>query len=281
MNRETFGPVARFLGLLSTLAARIPAAAPRAELVAVRDVQQEDGRDATTDRLLTGVAAFRTKRVRDLMRPRTEVVALPVSLDEIQLRDVLRRERYSRYPVYDASLDDIVGIFIAKDLWLREPGPAFVLRQAMRVPLFVPDTRPAVRVLDDLRRTRAHMAVVLDEFGGTAGIVTLEDLVEAVVGDIDDEYDVATRTAIETNGVLELAGTLTLDDLRLEHELSIPDGDWTTIGGYVFARLGRVPRLGDRAPFDDGELEVVAMEGRRVAALRVHRFRSVAHAPAP
>jgi len=135
----------------------------------------------------------------------------------------------------------------------------------------VPDTRAAERVLDDLRRTRAHMAIVLDEYGGTAGIVTVEDLVEEVVGDIADEYDLATRSAMMSDGVLELAGSLSLIDVRSDHNIPIPEGSWSTLGGYVFSRLGRLPRVGDRVKFPGGELEVVAMDGRRVAAVRVHR----------
>jgi putative hemolysin len=184
---------------------------------------------------------------------------------------VVRRERYSRYPVYDESLDDIAGVFLAKELWLRDDDAPFRLRAHLREPLFVPASRSAERVLDDLRRTRAQMAVVLDEFGGTAGIVTMEDLVEEVVGDIADEYDMASRDVVEVDGVLELSGTLSLVDVRSDHRLAIPDGDWTTLGGYVFARLGHVPQLGERAPYPGGELEVIAMDKRRVAAVRVHR----------
>jgi putative hemolysin len=113
------------------------------------------------------------------------------------------------------------------------------------------------------------MAVVLDEYGGTAGIITMEDLVEEVIGDIADEYDAMSRTSLEMNGVLELAGTLSLIDVRSDHRLAIPEGEWTTLGGYVFAKLGRLPKIGDRVSFPGGELEVVAMDGRRVAALRV------------
>jgi putative hemolysin len=127
-------------------------------------------------------------------------------------------------------------------------------------------------VLDDLRRTRAQMAVVLDEFGGTAGIVTMEDLIEEVIGDIADEYDMASRDVVEVDGVLELSGSLSLVDVRSDHRLPIPDGEWTTLGGYVFARLGHVPQLGERAPYPGGELEVIAMDKRRVAAVRVHRL---------
>lgn len=224
-------------------------------------------------RMLADVIQFRAKRVRDVMRPRTEIVALALSADEEEVRELLRRERFSRYPVYGDSLDDIVGVFLAKDLWLHEQGVPFALARHMRETLFVPDTRPAQRVLDDLRKTRAHIAIVLDEFGGTAGLVTLEDLVEQVIGDINDEDDVAVRSAIETNGVLELAGSLSLRDVRGEYQIPIPDGDWQTIGGYAFARLGRVPRIGDRAPYPGGELEIVAMDGRRVAAVRVHNVK--------
>ena len=115
------------------------------------------------------------------------------------------------------------------------------------------------------------MAVVLDEFGGTAGIITMEDLIEEVIGDIADEYDMASRDVVEVDGVLELSGSLSLVDVRSDHRLPIPEGEWTTLGGYVFARLGHVPKLGERASYPGGELEVMAMDKRRVAAVRVHR----------
>jgi CBS domain containing-hemolysin-like protein len=222
--------------------------------------------------MLAGVFDFHEKRAQDVMRPRTDIIAIPVDATEIEVWQLMRAERYSRYPVYHESLDDVIGVLVAKDLWLKETHTPFDLRTLIRKPLYVPVNRPAERVLDDLRRTRAHMAVVLDEYGGTAGIVTLEDLVEEVIGDINDEYDFAVREAIEANGVLELAGSMSLVDVRSDYRLPIPDGDWTTLGGYTFARLGRVPRIGDRAGFPGGELEVVAMDGRRVAAVRVVRL---------
>jgi len=225
----------------------------------------------TDSAMLAGIFDFAAKRVHDVMRPRTEIVALHVDADEQEIATIVRRERYSRYPVYDESLDDIVGVFLSKDLWLREPGRPFVLREHLRDPLLIPASRSAERVLDDLRRTRAQMAVVLDEFGGTAGIITMEDLIEEVIGDIADEYDMASRDVVEVDGVLELSGSLSLVDVRSDHRLPIPEGEWTTLGGYVFARLGHVPKLGERASYPGGELEVMAMDKRRVAAVRVHR----------
>jgi putative hemolysin len=165
----------------------------------------------------------------------------------------------------------VIGVFLAKDLWLNESTKPFSLADFTREPLYVPDSRAAEKVLDDLRRTRAHMAVVLDEYGGTAGIITMEDLIEEVIGDISDEYDMASRSAIESNGVLELDGTMSLIDVRSDHRVQIPEGDWTTLGGYAFAKLGRLPKMGDRVIVPGGELEVIAMDGRRIAALRVHR----------
>ena len=227
--------------------------------------------DESDTAMLAGVFDFHEKKARDVMRPRTEVVALPVEATEEEVWDTIRSERYSRYPVYRESPDDMVGVFLAKDLWLYDGEEPFSLARFVREALYVPDTRPAERVLDDLRKTRAQMAVVLDEYGGTAGIVTMEDLVEEVIGDIADEYDLLARTSVETDGVLELSGGLSLIDVRSDHGLRIPEGDWTTLGGFVFSRLGRLPRLGDRVTFPGGELEVVAMDGRRVAAVRVQR----------
>jgi CBS domain containing-hemolysin-like protein len=227
--------------------------------------------DEADSAMLAGVFDFHEKRARDVMRPRTEVAAIAHDATEDEVWATVRSERYSRYPVYRETLDDVLGVFLAKDLWLREPGTAFALADFVRPAVYVPDSRPAERVLDDLRKRRAQMAVVLDEYGGTAGIVTIEDLVEEVIGDIADEYDLAARTSVETDGVLELAGSLSLIDVRSDHRLPIPEGDWNTLGGYAFSKLGRLPKIGDRVPYPGGELEVVAMEGRRVAALRVHR----------
>ena len=224
----------------------------------------------TDSMMLAGVFDFHEKKARDVMRPRTEVAAIPLDATEDEVWKILRTERYSRYPVVGDSLDDVLGVFLAKDLWLHQ-GP-FTLKQFLRAPLFIPDSRPAERVLDDLRKTRAHMAVVLDEYGGTAGIITMEDLVEEVVGDIADEYDAASREALETDGVLELAGSLSLIDVRSDYKVMVPEGDWTTLGGYVFNALGRLPRVGDRVTIPGCELEVVAMDGRRVAAVRVNRI---------
>ncbi|MGI8844056.1 MAG: hemolysin family protein [Gemmatimonadaceae bacterium] len=227
--------------------------------------------DESDRAMLAGVFDFHNKRARDVMRPRTEIAALPIDATEAQTRALVQQERYSRFPVYEGTLDNVVGIFIAKDLWFDDGSAPFSVGRFMREPLYVPDSRPAERVMDDLRRTRAQMAVALDEYGGTAGIVTMEDLVEEIVGDIADEHDIQARDSVQIEGVLELAGSLSLVDVRSDHGIPIPEGSWSTLGGFVFARLGRLPKIGDKVSLPVGEFEVVAMDGRRVAAVRFRR----------
>ena len=227
--------------------------------------------DETDSAMLAGVFDFHEKKAYDVMRPRTDVAAVDIESTGEEVWALVRRERYSRYPVYRETLDDVLGVFVAKDLWLHDGKQTFCLKDFVRPALYVPASKPAERVMDDLRKTRAQMAVVLDEYGGTAGILTMEDLVEEVVGDITDEYDFASRTAVVMDGVLELAGSLSLVDVRSDYGLRIPEGDWSTLGGYAFGRLGRLPKIGDRVPFPGGELEVIALDGRRIAGLRVHR----------
>jgi len=220
------------------------------------------------------------RRARDVMRPRTEIIAIPLDAPADEVRRIVRSERYSRYPVFRADLDDVTGVFLAKDLWQYEDEESFELSKHVRTVPYVPDTREAAHVLEDLRKAKAHMAVVLDEYGGTAGIVTLEDLIEQVIGDISDEYDSAARLSVETDGVLELDATMSLADARADYRVEVPEGDWNTVGGFVFGALGRLPHVGDRVATLSGHLEVVAMDARRVAAVRVLPAKRSATIPA-
>lgn len=195
----------RLLKLLGLSVAREPT--PAEASVAEPETLQGWMADATRNGgghpqtpLPAGTLQSNARPVREVMRPRTSVVAFPLSATEGEVHEVVRRARHSSYPVYAASLDDIVGVFMTSDLRVQEPGTPFSLARTLREPVFVPDTRPAPRVLDDLRKTHAPMAVVLDEVGGTAGIVTLKDLLGPEAGDISDEYRVGTGAAIEGEG---------------------------------------------------------------------------------
>jgi CBS domain containing-hemolysin-like protein len=222
-------------------------------------------------RLLEGVFEFSEKTAQEVMTPRTQMVALESGLTVETAADEVAVARRSRYPVYTESLDEIVGVVHAKDILTamrRQPGQT--VRDIMRPPLFVPGTREVEDVLADMKRLKTHLAVVLDEYGGTAGLVTMEDLLEEIVGPIYDEYDPQDKAG-PRDGATRLDGAMPITEFNAEHDASLDDTDYTTIGGYVFGQLGRLPRPGDRVTAGRHIFEVVEMDGRRVKALRLHQ----------
>jgi CBS domain containing-hemolysin-like protein len=222
-------------------------------------------------RLLEGVFEFSEKTAQEVMTPRTQMVALEADLLVERAADVVAEAGRSRYPVFTDSLDEIVGVVHAKDILAAvRARPAGRVRDILRPPLFVPGTREVEDVLADMKRLKTHLAVVLDEYGGTAGLVTMEDLLEEIVGPIYDEYDPQEARA-RVGGAPAIDGAMPISDFNSEHGESLDDTDYTTIGGYVFGQLGRLPRPGDRVKAGAHALEVVEMEGRRVKSLRLHQ----------
>ncbi len=220
-------------------------------------------------RLIEGVFEFSEKTAQEVMTPRTQMEALASDLTIEEAADEVALHGRSRYPVYTDSLDEIVGVVHSKDLLraLRK-DPRATIRSVMRMPLFVPGTREVEDVLTDMKRLKIHLAVVLDEYGGTAGLVTMEDLLEEIVGDIFDEHDRALTPEIAEGAPL-LEGGMPISEFNTRFDATIDDTDYTTIGGYVFGELGRLPRPGDRVSAGTMLLEVAAMDGRRVDTLRI------------
>ena len=229
--------------------------------------------------LLEGVFEFSEKNARAVMTPRTEIVALPIDAALPDVVTVVAEAGLSRYPVYDGSIDNIVGIVLAKDLipilarGRRDGGvgdAAFSLRATLRDVHFVPGTREVEHVLADFKRLKEHMAVVLDEYGGTAGLVTMEDLLEEIVGEILDEYDEAPPPlASPRAGEALVPGDTNIGELNERFGLSVSDADFTTIGGFVFGSLGRVPQVGDRVAAGGALFTVRAVEERRATMIAV------------
>jgi magnesium and cobalt exporter, CNNM family len=220
-------------------------------------------------RLLEGVFEFSEKTAQEVMTPRTQMVALERELSVEEAADVVAQARRSRYPVYGESLDDIAGVVHAKDILTAvRQHPGTNVGAIMRPPLFVPATREVEDVLADMKRLKVHLAVVLDEYGGTAGLVTMEDLLEEIVGDIYDEYDRQERPKPMPEGAPQLDGAMSISDFNADHELQLDDTDYTTLGGYLFGQLGRLPRPGDRIVAGQDAFEILEMEGRRVKSVR-------------
>lgn len=212
-------------------------------------------------RRLHKVIEFGDKTVRDIMVPRTKIVALPETASFRDVRLVLSEHKLSRLPVYRSNLDNIVGILRAKDLFdvTDEEESRFELPKYLHPPLLVPQFKPAEDVFREMRRRRTHMAIVVDEFGGTAGLATLEDAIEELLGPIQDEYDTEETPGFAPAGerAFLLDGTLRLEDLAERFAIDLPRDQADTIAGHLMLRFGRIPRKGERwrGPFADFVVE--------------------------
>jgi putative hemolysin len=213
------------------------------------------------------------RELREVMVPRTEVDFLDANMPVRKAATVVADQPHSRYPVIRDSADDVIGFVHVRDI--LDPD---VVNRSIRVGDLVreitsfPGSKEVLRTLTEMRRLRQHVAIVQDEYGGTAGIVTMEDLVEELIGDIRDEYDVETRTdGIATLGVTTVDGLLNLEDFVDETGIDLPEGPYETVAGFVISRLGRVPLLGDVVVDGDHQFEVVELDGRRVSRVAVSR----------
>lgn len=226
-------------------------------------------------RLLEGVFEFSEKTAEEVMTPRTEIAALEITSTLEEAADLVAETGRSRYPVYTDSLDEVVGVVHSKDIFraLRQ-GTATPLLRIMRTPLFVPGTRDVEDVLADMRRLKTHLAIVLDEYGGTAGLVSMEDLLEEIVGEIYDEHDSgepASKPDSLDDGAAVLDGSVSISEFNHRFDASLDQNDYTTIGGFVFGLLGQLPKPGDTAASGEWRFEVTEMDGRRVSQIRASR----------
>ncbi|HJQ21025.1 MAG TPA: hemolysin family protein [Gemmatimonadaceae bacterium] len=243
------------------------------ELRMLVEQSQEGGAIEQTDAsLIEGVFEFSEKNAREVMTPRTNIDALAVDATLDETLALVEETQRSRYPVFDETIDDIVGLVLAKDLLpvLRKPPTEFSIRTIMRPIHVVPGSREVEEVLADFKRLKEHLAIVLDEYGGTAGLVTMEDLLEEIVGEILDEKDEPPEPEErESPDLVLVAGSTNIADLNERFGLDVPDDDYTTIGGFVFGALGRLPIVGDRVTAGGAIFTVREMEGRRIETLAV------------
>ncbi|MEI7442558.1 MAG: hemolysin family protein [Actinomycetes bacterium] len=213
------------------------------------------------------------KEIREIMIPRTEVEFLDSDLPVFKAAKIVSDQPHSRYPVFDSSHDDVVGFVHVRDILSPD-----VRERSLRVGELVreiarlPGSKHVIPALSDMRATGAHMALVVDEYGGTAGIITMEDLVEELVGDIRDEYDTDESEGVIPVGIdVIVDGLLNLDDFSEQTYLDLPQGAYETVAGYIAAQLGRIPEVGDEISLTGGTLTVTEMDGRRVSRIRVVR----------
>jgi putative hemolysin len=225
------------------------------------------------EEMLYNVFDFPDKEAHEVMVPRPEVVALSVDLPSQEALAAMIDSPYTRYPVYRGSLDDVLGILHVRDLFraLYDRGIEHVeIEELVRPAFMVPETKDLGSLLAEFRRLNQHMALVLDEYGSFEGIVTLEDLLEEIVGEIEDEYDLPDESIERLeNGRVRIHGTFPIDDFNEQFDQALPQEDYHTLAGFVFGQLGRSPEAGDEVHHDGVRFEVVDVDGPRIERLEI------------
>ena len=240
--------------------------------------EQQSAADERQEReLLQSVVEFGDTLVREVMTPRLDVVAAQADATLAELRALFVDRQYSRLPVYEDDLDHVLGFVFVKDLvpLSDTAGDERIVNRLLRPAHVVPETRRVAPLLKEFQRQQVQIAVVHDEYGGTAGLVTLEDLIEEIVGEIRDEYDVEAEPIVdEGGGSFVFSGTVPVDDMAERLDVAVERQGFETVAGYLLARLGRVPRVGETLEVDQVTVEILDGEARRVQRVRIRRLES-------
>ncbi len=227
------------------------------------------------NRLLRSVVNFSETLVREVMTPRPDIVAIRADATIDELRQLVRDQEYSRLPVFTENLDNIVGLVVVKDLIQMTDAipPTLRVSEIMRPAAFVPETKRVVDLLREFQQKRFQLAIVVDEYGGTAGLVTVEDVIEELVGEIRDEYDSEAEPVVaEADDTFVFSAKVGIGEMRKRLGIEIEEGSFETVGGYVLARVGRVPAVGEQFTFDGLEVEILEAERRRIHKVRIRRL---------
>lgn len=221
--------------------------------------------------MIASIFEFSDKLVREVMVPRIDVVAVPLEMPLLETLDIILKVGHSRIPVYKGSVDNIIGVLYAKDLlrFLHEGRTEVPLSKILRPAYFIPESKKVDELLQELQQRKVHIAIVVDEYGGTAGLVTIEDLLEEIVGEIQDEYD-AEEPTVEAIDEFEylLDARVPLDEANKLLGVELPSEGGDTLGGFIYSQLGKVPMVGDRVEFENVTIQVLSVIGRRIKQVR-------------
>ena len=285
----SFTPVTRMLGPMTRWIARSVASTKRPPAVpteeeaeeasevtkAYIDTAAEEGLIEGEERkLLQSIVDFGDTLVREVMTPRPDIVAVKAEATAGDLRALFREQEYSRFPVYRESLDNIAGFVFVKDLVaLSASDDSRPITGLLRPVVVVPETKRVPELLKQFQRQQTQIAIVVDEYGGTAGLVTIEDLLEEIVGEIRDEYDVESEPVVdEGSGRFVFSGKVDIDEVAQRLKVQIEREGFETVGGYLMSHIGRVPTVGERFEIDGLSVEILDAERRRVNKVRIHKL---------
>lgn len=242
----------------------------------LRDAHQNKLLDSEALAIVEGAIQVADLQVRDIMVPRSQMVSIKAGLTPQELIPAITESAHSRYPVIGESLDDVIGVLLAKDLLplvLQDPNQPFNIKDMLRPATFVPESKRLNVLLREFRANHNHMAIVIDEYGGVAGLVTIEDVLEQIVGDIEDEHDVEEDSYIKPlpSGDFLIKALTPIDAFNAEFESEFTDDEFHTVGGLVMSAFGHLPKRNEVAEIGDFRFRVLSADSRRIHLLRLTR----------
>lgn len=222
--------------------------------------------------MIQGIFSFRDTIAREIMVPRTDAVYARAETSTADVIQLIIQSGHSRIPIYQDSIDNIIGTLHAKDLLKYWGSDDVDLRAILRSPYFIPESKKISEVLEDLRDNKSHMAIVVDEYGGTAGILTLEDIIEEIIGDVMDEYDADVKLIVEhDDGSITVHARLDVEELEDFLDVKFPEGKFESVGGFVISLVGKVPGVNERIVFENMEMVIEAASNRKIEKIRIRR----------
>jgi putative hemolysin len=230
--------------------------------------------EPTEEKILQSVFEFTDMSAKEVMVPDTQMVAIQIDKSSKEIFSLIEEEQFSRYPVFGKELNDIRGILYAKDFLtlLAKTGQVDV-RKMIKSPFFIPETMKVSLLLKEMQKRRIHMALVVDEYGGISGLVTIEDLLEEIVGEIRDEHDVESPVILLTDGTMLIDASISLRDLKEDYQIILPEStEYETLGGFLMTTLQKIPKVGDKVETEGKRINIVEMVGQRISKVKLERM---------
>jgi magnesium and cobalt transporter len=223
--------------------------------------------------MIQGIFSFRDTIAREIMVPRTDTVYAEAATKLPEIIQIIIESGHSRIPIYQDNIDNIVGTLHAKDLLPFWGTGDMAIHDIMRPPYFIPETKKISEVLKDLRDNKSHMAIVIDEYGGTAGILTLEDIIEEIIGEVMDEYDAEQKLIIEhEDGSISVNARLDVEKLEDFLQVDLPEGDFESVGGFIISLIGKVPEVNEKVIYGSLEIVIEAGSSRKIDRVRIRKL---------
>jgi CBS domain containing-hemolysin-like protein len=223
--------------------------------------------------MIQGIFSFRDTIAREIMVPRTDAVFANTEAKIGDIVQLIIQSGHSRIPIYQDNIDNVIGTVHAKDLLSHYAMGDLEVQSIVRPPYFIPETKKISEVLKDLRDNKSHLAIVIDEYGGTAGILTLEDIIEEIIGDVMDEYDAEEKLIVEhEDGSITVNARLDVEELEDYLNVELPEGKFESVGGFVISLLGKVPSINERLAYNDLEMVIEAANSRKIEKIRIRKI---------